>query len=106
MTTRLHLRCDGCDAETHTKPIRKRFVSVRGRSHGFGSWQLPSVDDVVTELGWIWSDPYTSCTYCPTCWAGIEAGKGAEAPSALTGKTEAQEHAEWDALRTLANQSK
>ena len=22
--------------------------------------------------GWIAFDPYTQCTYCPDCWAGIE----------------------------------
>jgi hypothetical protein len=74
MTTRLHLRCGGCDAEAHSDPIRKRFVSVSGRSHGLGAWQQPDLD-AVAPAGWVWSDPYTSCTYCPECWKQIEAGK-------------------------------
>jgi hypothetical protein len=74
MTTRLHLRCDGCDAETHSEPIRKRFESVSGRSYGFGSWRAPDVDAAV-PAGWVWSDPYTSCTYCPKCWAGLDENK-------------------------------
>jgi hypothetical protein len=73
MTTRLHLRCDGCDAEAHTKPIRKHFKSVSGRSYGFGSWGWPDIDGIVAEMGWVCSDPYTACTYCPKCWAEIAA---------------------------------
>lgn len=71
MTTILHLKCDGCDAEARSERLRKRFLSVSGRSHGFGSWEAPSIDDAV-PAGWVWSDPYTGCTYCPECWAGIE----------------------------------
>ena len=76
MPTRLHLRCGGCDAETYSEPIRKRFEGVSGRSYGFGSWQMPDLDAAV-PAGWIWSDPYTSCTYCPECWKEIESGKDA-----------------------------
>lgn len=77
MTTRLHLRCDGCDAETHTAPIRKEFVSVNGRGYGFGSWREPDLDASVLPTGWVWSDPVTSCTYCPDCWKQIESGEAA-----------------------------
>jgi hypothetical protein len=38
---------------------------------------LPCIDEIVTELGWVWSDPYTACTYCPECWKEIESGKDA-----------------------------
>jgi hypothetical protein len=74
LSTCLHLHCDGCGAETNTVPIRKRFESVSGRSHGFGSWRPPDIDDAVAEgcPGWVWSDPYTRCTYCPECWGQIE----------------------------------
>lgn len=82
MTTRLHLRCDGCEAEVHSAPIPKRFESVSGRSHGFGSWRMPDIDSAA-PAGWVWSDPYTGCTYCPACWEAIEikpdADKGAVA---------------------------
>ena len=76
MGTTLHLRCGGCDAEAHSKPFRKHFVSVTGRSHGIGSWQTPKIDDIVPE-GWVWSDPFTACTYCPECWKQIESGEAA-----------------------------
>lgn len=77
MSTRLHLKCDGCNAETHTERISKTFESFSGRSHGLGVWRSPNLDDAVAATGWIWSDPYTSCTYCPTCWEEIESGKAA-----------------------------
>lgn len=77
MSTTLHLKCDGCDAEAHTPRIKKEFVSVSGRGYGFGSWQMPNVDEVTAAMGWQWSDPYTSCTYCPTCWEDIQSGKAA-----------------------------
>jgi hypothetical protein len=77
MPTRLHLRCDGCDAETHSDPIRKRFLSVSGRSYGFGSWQMPDIDAAVLPTGWVWSDPYIGCTYCPKCWAEIDTSEEA-----------------------------
>ena len=76
MTTRLHLKCDGCFTETHSERIKKKFVSVSGRSHGFGSWHTPKIDDIVPD-GWVWSDPYTSCTYCPKCWEEIQRGETA-----------------------------
>jgi len=77
MSTRLHLKCDGCDAETHTERINKKFVSVSGKSYGFGAYVQPDIEATVAPTGWIWSDPYTSCTYCPKCWAEIESGKAA-----------------------------
>ena len=75
MSTRLHLKCDGCDAETYTERIKKTFVSLSGRSYGLGSYRAPNIDDAVLPSRWVWSDPYTSCTYCPTCWDKIEAGE-------------------------------
>lgn len=84
MSTRLHLKCDGCNAETHTERISKRFVSVSGRSYGFGVRHQPDLDDAVAPTGWVWSDPYTSCTYCPKCWDEIEDGERvAEARQAM-----------------------
>ena len=73
MGTMLVLRCGGCDAQIEIGPIRKTFQSFTGnRSVGFGRWQQPSIDDLVDQTGWTWSDPYTACTYCPKCMAEIE----------------------------------
>lgn len=84
MSTRLHLKCDGCDAETHSERINKTFVSVSGRSYGFGSYRMPDIDAAIEPTGWVWSDPYTSCTYCPACWTSIEAKeRDAEARQAM-----------------------
>lgn len=76
MSTRLHLRCDGCFKETEGGYLRKTFQSVSGRSYGIGVWQMPDLEKAVPD-GWVWSDPYTSCTYCPECWKEIESGKDA-----------------------------
>jgi hypothetical protein len=75
MSVRLVFACDGCDAETQgTGSLRRHFVSVSGRDYGFGSalWNDPNT---LAPPGWVASDPYTFATYCPTCWASIEAGK-------------------------------
>lgn len=58
MTTRLHLSCGGCDAQAHSEPIRV--------FHG-----NPVNLEAVAPDGWIVSDPWTRCTYCPACWQGI-----------------------------------
>lgn len=86
MSTTLHLKCDGCDAEIHTERISKSFISFSGRSYGLGQWHNPDIDAAVDATGWVWSDPYTSCTYCPDCWKGIVA-----APTEVSelGKSEA-----------------
>lgn len=73
MSTCLHLKCDGCDAETHTAPIRREFLGYNGRSHGFGSYREPDIDKAVEPTGWVWSD-IIGCTYCPECQQKIDAG--------------------------------
>ena len=79
MPTWIELCCGGCGEQTQTASIRKTFVSVSGKSHGIGSWRMPDIDDAVAEgaPGWVWSDPYTSCTYCPECWEQVKSGKDA-----------------------------
>lgn len=77
MTARIHLKCDGCEAETHTARISKTFESFSGRDYGLGAWRKPDIDAAVEPTRWVWSDPYTSCCYCPACWADIENGKAA-----------------------------
>ena len=52
MPTRLHLSCGGCDAEAYSEPIRTTLQAV-------------------VPAGWVMSDPYTRCTYCPSCWESI-----------------------------------
>lgn len=76
MTTTIHMRCDGCDAQ-HEVRIKRTFQSFNGRGYGFGSWHVPSIDDVTEDSKWVWADPYTSCTYCPECWSKIENGEAA-----------------------------
>ena len=71
MSTRIHMKCDGCDATHDVGPIRKTFDSFNGKGHGFGVVRQPDIDALVEPTGWVWSDPYTYCTYCPQCWAGI-----------------------------------
>lgn len=76
MSVTLLFSCSGCNAKAEgTGPMRKQFVSLSGRPYGFGSarW-MESPDDLAPE-GWVAADPYTYMTYCPECWAGIEAPK-------------------------------
>lgn len=81
MTTQLHMKCDGCFVEAYTPRFKKTFESASGRSYGFGSWRQPDIDEVVSPTGWVWSDPYTSCTYCPECWKQVSADPLMECPS-------------------------
>ena len=67
----VEFQCSGCDAKAPgTKPIGARFVSITGRSYGFGSVVIDQVSDVVPD-GWVWPDPITRVTYCEECWRGI-----------------------------------
>ena len=74
MTVTVKFSCGGCDATAEgTTWLRKEFRSITGRSWGFGRpVPVNTVEDVTPE-GWIAYDPYTYCTYCPKCWADIEA---------------------------------
>jgi len=63
--------CDGCFTTTQAT-LRSEFVSVSGRSYGFGSRVEQKASQVAPD-GWIAFDPYTGCCYCPTCWLGITA---------------------------------
>jgi len=75
MTTKLWLSCDGCHAETKSdKYLRRRFHGVSGKSHGFGTFEYDLPQNIAPD-GWIVFDPYTGCTYCPTCWAEIKDGQ-------------------------------
>ena len=73
---RVLFSCGGCDAEAvGTSPLRRKFVSITGRSHGIGSYQPANTIEDVTPEGWIAYDPYTQWTYCPKCWTEIKEGK-------------------------------
>ncbi len=68
----LTFSCGGCDAFVQGKKAMTRtFHSFSGRSHGFGTYRIEPIEDLVPD-GWIAFDPYTSCTYCPKCWKEIE----------------------------------
>lgn len=54
--------------------LSRRFVSITGKSWGFGHYEYDTPQDVVPE-GWIAFDPYTGCCYCPACWGEIEGNK-------------------------------
>lgn len=74
MGVRLLLCCGGCDATIEVGPLRRRFHSIQHGigGHGWGAWKLDDPTELTPE-GWVMFDPYTQCTYCPTCWATIEA---------------------------------
>ena len=63
--------CDGCSRfKAGKKTISRRFVSITGRGHGFGHWEVDSVASVAPN-DWIAFDPLTGCCNCPECWAEI-----------------------------------
>lgn len=74
MTTNVLLECDGCFKKAGPVRIKREFQSFNGRGHGWGVVHTQTIDDVVPD-GWVWSDPYTYCTYCPECWDSIENGE-------------------------------
>lgn len=51
---------------------------------GFVTKRAPSIPDLAPE-GWMVYDPYTGCTYCPTCWDSIE--NDLDEPTAQPGDT-------------------
>lgn len=67
---RVTFECDGCDARA-SATLSRHFESFSGKGWGFGSYRHDTPQDVA-PAGWITFDPYTSCTYCPSCWSGIE----------------------------------
>ena len=71
MTIKTIFECGGCFKKEEGKIPQSRFVSLSGKSWGFGSYHQDSFSDVAPE-GWIAFDPYTQCTYCPECWGEIE----------------------------------
>ena len=71
MSVKVKFECDGCDKDAWGKHrLASKFVSLSGRSYGFGSWHDDKIEDVTPD-GWVAFDPYTRCCYCPECWADI-----------------------------------
>lgn len=70
----LKYQCGGClKNETVTSHLSSHFVSLSGRSYGFGSRQNDKADaEILAPEGWVAFDPYTGSCYCPECWKGIE----------------------------------
>ena len=77
MSVTVHYECDGCFKKAEgTERLRMEFVSVTGRSYGFGSPQPMNTPTSVAPLGWWVFDPATYLCYCPKCRAKIEGGDG------------------------------
>jgi ribosomal protein L33 len=76
MTVRIHMTCNGCDAETYTEPMRRVFHGFNGKGHGFGVYEEPTVEKAVEPTGWIAFD-IINCTYCPECRKQVESGEAA-----------------------------
>jgi hypothetical protein len=78
MTVTVQFACSGCDRVAQgTEPLKRRFISLNGSGHGFGTWQEAPASSVAPK-GWVAFDPVTNITYCPTCWASIVAPHGEE----------------------------
>ena len=70
MTIDVQFSCGGCEAKA-TGQLKSNFEGFNGKSYGWGVRRETTAQEAAPE-GWIAFDPYTFCTYCPTCWAGIE----------------------------------
>lgn len=71
MSVTIELSCDGCDATTQgTTSVKPTSTPVWGGD----MWRRdePNIAPAV-PAGWVAFDPYTRCTYCPSCWTEIEA---------------------------------
>jgi len=69
MTIKVTFECNGCDAKTDPVILNHEFVSITGKSHGFGSRQFERAQDLAPD-GWCVAD-IIGCTYCPDCCAEI-----------------------------------
>lgn len=71
VTATLTYCCGGCSVEITVDSIR-----LKSEFSYLGNWRhkhMPALDiEALAPEGWVASDPYTACTYCPDCWAGIE----------------------------------
>ena len=68
MSVKVLFECGGCCAKAEgVEPLKREFVSLSGKSYGFGRYVNTNPEDV-TPVGWIAFDPYTGCCYCPKCW--------------------------------------
>lgn len=72
MPVKVIFECSGCwKTADGTDGLRKEFRSVSGRSYGFGSAVPANTVEDITPDGWVAYDPWTYCTYCPTCYAEV-----------------------------------
>ena len=69
MSVQVTLSCNGCPATAG--PFKYGWV-FGSTVNGWTRSGLPSLQSVAPD-GWILFDPYTRITYCPECWAIIEA---------------------------------
>ena len=70
----VNFECGGCFAKAvGTRFLERKFVSITGKSYGFGHYEYNKPQDVAPQ-GWVAFDKYTGCCYCPECWESIEGG--------------------------------
>lgn len=83
MSVKISFECDGCNAESG-EAIRIRREHVYhpvGQMNGIPMSRVerrPFDVQAAAPDGWVASDPYTACTYCPECWAIVESDTPAE----------------------------
>lgn len=76
MSVTVVFSCGGCSAKADgTTFIQREFEQLTSM---FGKW-LPWDVDAATPEGWVASDPYTGCCYCPECWMFIIEDRQVEA---------------------------
>ena len=72
MSVTLTYSCGGCNAKADgVRPMRREFRSFSGMTYGFGVATWADTPETLAPKGWMASDPWTYCTYCPECWRSI-----------------------------------
>lgn len=82
MGIKVVFECCGCDRVETVNHPGYSFVSITGKSYGFGSHQGPGIKEVAPN-GWTHCDPATALCYCPDCVRDIFGEE--DAPSVATG---------------------
>ena len=66
----LTFTCGGCDAEATVPVAASVHLAPVSTTTTRAAVTLPKITDLTPD-GWVVNEPYTFCTYCPTCWQEI-----------------------------------
>ena len=71
MSVYVIFECSGCDAKTEPVITSRAFTQISPMHARREPWDI----ERVAPEGWMASDKYTACCYCPKCWKSIMDGE-------------------------------